>query len=91
MIKQRTSFVLDGIINDKNNAEAINKIDSDLLNMFKPHSFSGTKNIEINYNKQFEGMCILITQTIGINAKAMTVFEFYTAIEQIKKQSPKRK
>lgn len=91
MLKQRTSLVLDSIINDINNAEPIGKIDENLLNMSKPKSYSGKDNVEIQYNKQFESMCMLITQAVGINAKSMTVFEYYTAIEQIKKQSPKRK
>lgn len=85
------SLVLESIINEKNNAEAINKVDENLLSMSKPKSFSGNKNVEILYNKQFESMCVLITQVIGINAKIMTVFEFYTSVEQIKKQTPKRK
>lgn len=91
MLRQRTSLVLESIINEKNNADTIDKVDENLLSMSKPKSYSGKDNVEVQYNKQFESMCMLITQTIGVNAKQMTVFEYYTAVEQIKKQTPKRK
>ena len=91
LLRKRTSLVLESIINDINNAPSIDIVDGYLLSMSKPKSYSGATNVEIQYNKQFESMCMLITQTVGMNAKTMTVFEFYTAIDQIKKQTPKRK
>jgi len=91
MLKQRTILVLDGIINEKNNAESIDTIDISLLNLSKPKSYNGNKSIEVLYNKQFEAACVLITQQLNTNAKKMTVFEFYTAFEQLKKQKPQNK
>lgn len=85
-LKHRTNLVLDSIINEKNNAKEIRDVDSFLLNLSKPKPFYGSKSAEVQYSKQFENTCISITQRLNINAKALTVFEFYTTLEQLKKQ-----
>ena len=85
-LRQRTLFVLDSIINDSDNSEKIEELDQLLINMHSPKSFIGSESVEIKYDKQFESMCLLIAQKIGLDAKKMTVLQFYNAIDNIKKQ-----
>ena len=85
-LRQRTLFVLDAIINDNDNSEKIEALDCLLINMHSPKSFIGSGSVEIKYDKQFESMCLLIAQKIGLDAKKMTVLQFYNAIDNIKKQ-----
>lgn len=86
-LKQRALLVLDGIINDKKNTQEIAEIDDYLLSLSKPKQFIGTKSTEVLYNKQFENMCILIAQKTNLNPKILTVLEFYTTLDQLKKQA----
>ena len=85
-LRQRTLFVLDSIINDNDNSEKIKELDSLLINMSSPKAFIGSESVEIKYDKQFESMCLLIAQKVGLDAKKMTVLQFYNAIDTIKKQ-----
>lgn len=85
-LRNRAVLVLESIANNSDNAEEIHKIDSYFFSLYKPQSFLGQKSVEVKYDKQFEASCTLIAQKIGLNAKKMTVLEFYSNLDTIKKQ-----
>lgn len=85
-LKQRTLFVLDSMINGTDNSEQIETIDVVMLNMHSPKSYIGSESVEIKYDKQFESTCLLIAQKTNMDAKKMTVLQFYNAVDNIKQQ-----
>ena len=85
-LKQRTLFVLDSMINGTDNSEQIETIDIVMLNMHSPKSYIGSESVEIKYDKQFESTCLLIAQKTSMDAKKMTVLQFYNAVDNIKQQ-----
>ena len=85
-LKQRTLLVLDSMINDTDNSEQIETIDMTMLNMHSPKSYIGSESVEIKYDKQFENTCLLIAQKTSMDAKKMTVLQFYNAVDNIKHQ-----
>ena len=85
-IKRRAMLLLDYIINNNEHAEALEEIDNFILSSMKPKSFSGKESVEIKYDKQYEDMCLLISQKLNISPYNMTVLQFYNAIDNIKKQ-----
>lgn len=86
-LKNRTLLVLDSIINDTDNTEQIELIDIMMLNMRTPKVFIGSESVEIKYDKQFESTCLLIAQKTNMDARKMTVLQFYNAIDNIKAQA----
>lgn len=86
-LKNRTLLVLDSIINDTDNTGQIELIDTALLNMHVPKVFIGSESIEVKYDKQFESTCLLIAQKTNMDARKMTVLQFYNAIDNIKAQA----
>lgn len=86
-IKNRTLLVLDSIVNNVDNTELIEAVDFTLINMHNPKSFIGSESVEIKYDKQFESTCLLIAQKTSMDAKKMTVLQFYNAIDNIKSQA----
>lgn len=86
-LKNRTLLVLDSIINDTDNTEQIELIDTMMLNMHTPKVFIGSESIEVKYDKQFESTCLLIAQKTNMDARKMTVLQFYNAIDNIKAQA----
>lgn len=86
-IKQRTILILQGIIEDKDNSLEIADIDDFLFKLYKPKSFNGSASVEVKYDKQFETSCMLISQKTGMNAKNMSVLEFYNTLSNIEKQA----
>lgn len=93
-LKRRTALLLDTIIEgDRDDRRAeIERITTELLLYNKPQSFSGSDSMEIQYDKQFENMCLTISQHLHVaNPKQYTVLEYYNAFERIKqmfKQKP---
>ena len=43
--------------------------------------------VEVKYDKQFESTCLLIAQKTNMDARKMTVLQFYNAIDNIKAQA----
>ena len=86
-LKIRTLLVLDSIINDTDNSEQIGAIDMIMLNMHTPKTYMGSESVEVKYDKQFESTCLLIAQKTNMDARKMTVLQFYNAIDNIKTQA----
>jgi hypothetical protein len=86
-LKARTLLVLDSVINDTDNSEQIDAIDMIMLNMHTPKTYIGSESVEVKYDKQFESTCLLIAQKTNMDARKMTVLQFYNAIDNIKAQA----
>ena len=86
-LKARTLLVLDSVINDTDNSEQIEAIDITMLNMHTPKTYIGSESVEVKYDKQFESTCLLIAQKTNMDARKMTVLQFYNAIDNIKTQA----
>lgn len=93
-LRHRTMIMLDAIINgDTEDKRAeIDKITTMLLLYNRPVVFSGSDNMEIQYDKQFENMCLTISQHLHVSEpKKYTVLEYYNAFERIKELLKPRK
>ena len=86
-LKARTLLVLDSVINDTDNSKQIEAIDIMMLNMHTPKTYIGSESVEVKYDKQFESTCLLIAQKTSMDARKMTVLQFYNAIDNIKAQA----
>ena len=85
-LKARTLLVLDSVINDTDNSKQIEAIDIMMLNMHTPKTYIGSESVEVKYDKQFESTCLLIAQKTNMDARKMTVLQFYNAVDNIKQQ-----
>lgn len=88
LLKKRTRLILKSIIkgSKKKEQEDIERFTNELYLYNNPNVFSGTENIEIKYDKQFENLCLMLSQKLNVNAKKYTVLEFYNAFEYLKEQ-----
>lgn len=84
-VHRRTGIILDGIISENPNTNAIRDIDNYLLTFLTPKKFYGNNNAEIAYDKQFGEMNILLSNELGLDYKTMSVLEYYTSFEYLKK------
>ena len=57
----------------------------------KPKNYHGHHGEEIQSDKTFETNCIVVSQHLSIDPFTMTVRQFYTALEELKKQFTPRK
>lgn len=86
-IKGRTLLVLDSMLHGTDNSEQIAKIDASLIEENPPKQYIGCESVEIKYDKQFESACMLISQKTSMDAKKMTVLQFYNTLDNIKAQA----
>lgn len=83
-LRKRALLQLNSIIEENDNEREINIIDDFLLTFIRPRIFSGKKSVEIEYDKQFESMCLLLTKELSINIANTSVLQFYNAFEYLK-------
>lgn len=89
LLKQRTRAMLDCIIEGETEerTKEVEDITDRLITYTKPKTFTGAGSMEIEYDKQFEDMCLVISQQLHTDAKKMTVLQYYNAYQYIQKQS----
>ena len=90
-LRTHTLLKLKHIISGENVTQACKNIKISLAMLMKPRIFSGNKSAEIAYDKQFEEMCLILSQNLQVQAQNMTVLQFYNAFEYLKRQMNKRK
>lgn len=90
-LKTKVVLQLQEIIEDTDKSSEIAEIDNFLFSLHKPKIFIGKDSQEIKYDKQFESACMIISQKTGMNAKKMTVLEFYNTLTNLQKQAEAEK
>ncbi len=65
----------------------IEELHAKIVTNAKPIQFTGENNYEIDFDKQFERLSIVLAQQMHIDSKKCSVMEFYNAYEVIKEQS----
>lgn len=86
-LRSRTIAMLDEIITGENKQKEIEAITDLLLTFARPVAFHGSDSMEIQYDKQFESMCLMLSQKLNVNPKGFTVLEYYNAFEYLKDQA----
>ena len=91
MMRRRALLMLDEIADGRDRAEEIREIESQMVRIDKPQVFQGLTNAEVLYDKNFVGCCIAIAQNLNMDAKRMTVLEYYRALEVLEEQQKQYK
>ena len=85
LMRKRAILQCEKIINETDEYDKeIEALTTRLLTFRKPLTFDGKGSVEVQYDKQFESMCLIISKELNANAKAMTVLEYYNAFEFVK-------
>lgn len=91
LMRRRALLMLDEISDGRDRSEEIRAIESRMVRSDKPRVFQGERNAEVLYDKNFVGCCIAIAQNLNMDAKAMTVLEYYRAIEVLEEKQKQLK
>ena len=91
-MKRRTVAVLDQIANGESEEgkKSIEKLTDRMVLAVKPRSFTGRDSFGVQHDKGYEKMCLMIASNIGVDAKRMTVLEYYTANEYLRDMAKER-
>ena len=91
LMRRRALLMCDEIADGRDRSEEIRAIESQMVRSDKPRVFQGERNAEVLYDKNFVGCCIAIAQNLNMDAKQMTVLEYYRAIEVLEEQQKELK
>ena len=89
LLIKRTKLVLKNILEGKDQSEELDRVTNELLTFSKPKSFEGEHSVELAADRQFEKICLIITEHLHCNPKQMTVMEFYSAFDYLQEKMKK--
>lgn len=71
----------DAVLTGKNYDEEISAADRYFSMLIKPKSFSGKENAELNYEKDFEENCIILSSLANKPVKELTTKEYFSLLK----------
>lgn len=90
LLRKRTLAVLENIIVGKMNPDAtpeIEKLTTALITYSNPKSFTGSDGVEIQFDRQFENLCLVLSEQLHVKPKDYSVLEFYNAFDFVKERA----
>ena len=94
LLKKRTLAILEGIVEGVRNPEGsddIQKLTTALITYSNPRNFSGSESEEIQFDREFENLCLALSEQLHIQPKGCTVLEFYNAFDFLKERAREAK
>ena len=90
ILRKRTLEVLNGIMDGKVDPEAteiVEKLTTALITYSHPKLFTGSDGVEIQFDRQFENLCLVLSEQLHVEPKKYTVLEFYNAFDFVKERA----
>ena len=90
LLKRRTLEVLLGIadgVADPLGTDAARKLTTELITYSNPRVFTGTDGAEVQHDRQFGNLGLVLSEQLHVDPRAFTVMEFYNAFDFVKERS----
>ena len=90
ILRKRTLEILNGIVagvDDPAGAEIVDKLTTALITYSNPKMFTGSDGVEIQFERQFENLCLVLSEQLHVEPKKYTVLEFYNAFDFVKERA----
>ena len=90
ILRKRTLEILNGIvagIDDPAGAEIVDKLTTALITYSNPKMFTGSDGVEIQFDRQFENLCLVLSEQLHVKPKDYSVLEFYNAFDFVKERA----
>lgn len=90
LMRKRTLAVLANIAAGEGNPDGtaeVDKMTAALITYSNPKVFSGPEGLEVQYDRQFEDLCLSLSEQLHTNPKGMSVLEFYNAFDFVQRRA----
>lgn len=90
LLKKRTMAVLENIIAGKDvpdKTPEIEKLTTALITYSNPKTFAGSDGVEIQFDRQFENLCLVLSEQLHVKPKEYSVLEFYNAFDFVQQRA----
>lgn len=94
LLKRRTLEILNNIckgIKNPDKTKIVDKLNTQLITYTNPKVFDGSDGVEIQFDRQYENLCLALSEQLHVNPKKYTVLEFYNAFDLIQERARKAK
>lgn len=92
LLKKRTMEVLNNIIAgeaEPDRTDAVEKLTTALITYSNPKQFAGSEGVEIQFDRQFENLCLVLSEQLHVRPKEYSVLEFYNAFDFVQERAKK--
>ena len=89
LLRKRTLEILRGILAGKEKpgeTDAVEKLTTELVTYSNPKVFTGSNGLEIQFDRQFENLCLVLSEQLHVEPKKYSVLEFYNAFDFVKER-----
>jgi len=90
LLKKRTMEILNGIVQgiaEPLSTKVVEKLTTLLITYSHPKMFTGSESAEIQFDRQFENLCLVLSEQLHVKPKEYTVLEFYNAFDFVKERN----
>ena len=90
LLRKRTLALLNEIVagaNDPGASDVVSKLTTALITYSNPKLFTGSEGVEIQFDRQFENLCLVLSEQLNVEPKKYSVLEFYNAFEFVKERA----
>lgn len=89
-MRRRTLLILQNIVAGvavPTKTPEIEQLTTEMVTYSNPLNFSGAESAEIHFDRQFENLCVMLSERLHVKPKEYSVLEFYNAFEFLREQS----
>ena len=90
LLRKRALLQIDEIQNGSDHSEELEAIADEIWKKYEPKSFENDKSV-VDFDRQFENMCLILSKEFAGGVKGYTVMEFYSAYNLLKEQQKEMK
>lgn len=90
LLKRRTVALLEGIVRGEYDVEdlpEVRALTAKLITYANPQCFTGSESAEIQFDLQYENLCLVLSEQLHIKPKDCSVMEFYNAFDFIQERA----
>lgn len=90
LLRKRTLAILGNIIKGTDRPDEtpeIERLTTALITYSNPKSFAGTDSEEIQFDRQFENLCLVLSEQLNVRPKEYSVLEFYNAFDFVRERA----
>ncbi len=90
LLRKRSLEILNNIVAGKkepSKGAAIEKLTTALMTYSHPKMFRGSESVEIQFDRQFENLCLVLSEQLHVEPKKYTVLEFYNAFDFVQERA----
>lgn len=90
LLRKRALLQVDEMQNGSDHSEEIEKITTKIWEKYEPKSYENDKAV-VDFDRQFENMCLILSKEFQGGVKGYTVMEFYSAYNLLKERDKEMK